>query len=55
MIHMPKIISAMDTLNLKEQAASVRPFAISMKACVGVEEVKLTSELQLLGKVECYM
>jgi len=42
---MPKIISAMDTLVLKENAASERPFAISMKACVGVESVELTSSL----------
>jgi len=26
-----------------------------MKACVGVETVEFTSELQLLGKVECYL
>ena len=55
MIHMPKIISAMDTLTLKEQAHSERPFALSMKACVGVETVKFTSDLQLLGKVEAYL
>lgn len=55
MIHMPKIISAMDTLTLKEQSHSERPFALSMKACVGVETVKFTSELQLLGKVESYL
>jgi dynein heavy chain len=55
MIHMPKIISAMDTLTLKEQSHSERPFALSMKACVGVETVKFTSDLQLLGKVEAYL
>lgn len=45
----------MDTLELKEQSKSDRPFAISMKACVGVETVQFTSEMQLLGKVEHYL
>ena len=53
MVHMPKIISAMDTLELKEEG--VRPFAIGMKACVGVEYVKFTEDLKLLGKVEVYL
>jgi dynein heavy chain len=55
MIHMPKIISAMDTLTLKAQSHSERPFALSMTACVGVETVEFTSDLQLLGKVESYL
>jgi hypothetical protein len=52
---MPKIISAMETLTLKEQSHSERPFALAMKACVGIETVDFTSSLQLLGKVECYL
>jgi dynein heavy chain len=53
MCHMPKIISAMDTLELKEEG--VRPFALGMKACVGIEYVAFTADLKLLGKVECYL
>jgi dynein heavy chain len=53
MIHMPKIISAIDTLELKEEG--VRPFALGMHACVGKEYVKFTSDLKLLGKVEIYL
>lgn len=37
MSHMPKIISAMETLELKDSA--VRPFALGMHACVGKEYV----------------
>ena len=53
MKHMPKIISAMDTLDLLEEG--VRPFAKGMHACVGKEYVEFTRECKLLGKVECYM
>jgi len=53
MIHMPKIISAMDTIELQE--SEVRPYAIGMHACVGKEYVKFTSELALMGKVEVYL
>ena len=53
MVHMPKIISAMDTLELKEEG--VRPFAKGMHACVGKEYVEFTEPLKLMGKVECYL
>jgi dynein heavy chain len=53
MVHMPKIISAMDTLDLKEEG--VRPFAKGMHACVGKEYVEFTEPLKLMGKVECYL
>jgi dynein heavy chain len=53
MIHMPKIISALDTLELLEEG--VRPFAKGMKSCVGVEYVPFTVECKLIGKVEIYL
>jgi len=53
MKHMPKIISAMDTLELIKEG--VRPFVKGMHACVGKEYVEYTRELKLLGKVEVYM
>jgi len=53
MCHMPKIISAMETLELLEEG--VRPFAKGMHSCVGKEYVEFTSELKLLGKVEIYL
>ena len=53
MVHMPKIISAIDTLELKEEG--VRPFANAMIACVGIEKVNFTEPLKLMGKVECYL
>ena len=53
MVHMPKIISAIDTLELKEEG--VRPFANAMISCVGIEKVNFTEPLKLMGKVECYL
>jgi len=53
MEHMPKIISAMDTIELKK--SDVRPYALGMHACVGKEYVKFTSDLALMGKVEVYL
>jgi dynein heavy chain len=53
MCHMPKIISAMETLELLEEG--VRPFAKGMHACVGTEYVQFTEEKKLLGKVEIYL
>ena len=53
MVHMPKIISAMDTIELKE--SEVKPYALGMHACVGKEYVKFTSDLALMGKVEVYL
>ena len=53
MVHMPKIISAMDTLELIEEG--VRPFAKGMHACVGKEYVEFTDSLKLIGKVEFYL
>jgi len=51
--HMPKIISAMDSLQLLEEG--VRPFAKGMHACVGKEYVEFTKDLKLMGKVEVYL
>jgi len=53
MIHMPKIISALDSLELLEEG--VRPYAKGMKASVGVEYVQFTTDLKLMGKVETYL
>ena len=53
MVHMPKIISAMETLELLEEG--VRPFAKGMHACVGKEYVPFTTDLKLVGKVEVYL
>lgn len=53
MVHMPKIISALDTLELKKEGQY--PIALGMKACVGVEYVKFVEERKLVGKVECYL
>jgi len=53
MIHMPKIISALDTLELLEEG--VRPFAKGMVSNVGIESVQFTRELKLIGKVEVYL
>jgi dynein heavy chain len=53
MVHMPKIISAMDTIELKE--SEVKPYALGMHACVGKEYVKFTNDLALMGKVEIYL
>lgn len=53
MVHMPKIISALDTLELKKEGQY--PVALGMKACVGVEYVKFVEERKLVGKVECYL
>lgn len=53
MKHMPKIFGAIKTLELIEEG--VRPAVVGMHACVGVEYVKYTRELKLLGKVEVYL
>jgi dynein heavy chain len=53
MVHMPKIISAMDNLELIDEG--VRPFAKGMHACVGKEYVEFTEPLKLVGKVEVYL
>jgi len=53
MKHMPKIISAMDTLELLEEG--IRPHVKGLHSCVGVEYVEFTVELKLLGKVEVYL
>jgi dynein heavy chain len=56
MVHMPKIISAVDTLELKEQSKSERPYTLGMHAGVGKEYVKFTGEgMLLMGKVENYL
>jgi dynein heavy chain len=54
MCHMPKIISAMETLVLREEG--IRPFAEAMVACVGTETVQFGDfTKKLLGKVEIYL
>jgi len=53
MPHMPKIFQAIDTLKL--ESGAVRPAAIGMKSCVGVEFVEFTEPLKLMGKVENYL
>jgi dynein heavy chain len=53
MPHMPKIFQAIDTLKLEPGA--VRPAAVGMKSCVGVEYVEFTEMLKLDGKVETYL
>ena len=53
MVHMPKIISAMDRLELLEEG--VRTVAKGMHACVGKEYVAFTTDLKLMGKVEVYL
>jgi dynein heavy chain len=53
MVHMPKIISAIETLELIEEG--VRPFAKSIHSYVGVENVAFTEPLKLMGKVEVYL
>lgn len=50
---MPKIISAMETLELLDEG--VRPFAKGMHSCVGTEYVEFTEQKKLLGKVEIYL
>jgi hypothetical protein len=52
MVHMSKIVTAMETLELKD--TDIRPYALGMHACVGKEYVQFTSDLALLGKVEVY-
>lgn len=53
MVHMPKIISAIDTLNLGETPNQV--FAKGITSCVGTEYTDFTQELLLTGKVERYL
>jgi dynein heavy chain len=53
MVHMPKIISAIETLELVEKGP--RPEAKGLESCVGVERVEFTVPLKLLGKVEVYL
>jgi len=53
MKHMPKIISAIDTLQLDESGS--KPYAKGMKSCVGIEQVDFTRDLPLEGKVERYL
>ena len=51
--HMSKIFQAIEKLELEESGE--RPTATGMKSGVGVEFVKLTKPLKLLGKVEIYL
>jgi dynein heavy chain len=53
MKHMPKIFGAIKDLELIEEGT--RPSVRGMHACIGVEYVKFTEALKLLGKVEIYL
>jgi len=53
MVHMPKIISAIETLELIEEG--VRPFVKGFHSYVGTEFVDLVEPLKLMGKVEVYL
>jgi len=53
MVHMTKIIAAVDTLDLLEEG--VRPFAKGIQSAVGKESFLFKNECKLIGKVENYM
>ena len=53
MVHMTKIIAAVDTLDLLEEG--VRPFAKGIQSAVGKESFLFKNECKLIGKVEHYM
>jgi dynein heavy chain len=54
MPHMPKIFQAINDLKL-DMNTGVRPAALGMISCVGVEYVEFNEPLKLMGKVEGYM
>lgn len=51
--HMSKIFQAIDNVELEPDGE--RPKAKKMITCVGLEEVKLSAPLKLIGKVENYL
>ena len=53
MQHMPKIFQAIENLDLTDDGD--RPKASMMKSSVGIEEVKFSKPLKLVGKVENYL
>jgi dynein heavy chain len=54
MPHLPKIFQAINDLKL-DMNTGVRPAALGMISCVGIEYVQYSEPLKLLGKVENYM
>ena len=54
--HMPKIIAAVDHLELVPGATSNdRPTATGLESCVGVEHIDFVPELKIEGRVEYYL
>ena len=54
--HMPKIVAAVDHLDLKSGATSSdRPTAMGAETCVGVEHIDFEPELKIEGRVEYYL
>ena len=54
--HMPKIIAAVDHLDLQAGATSQdRPTAIGLESCVGVEHINFEPSLKIEGRVEYYL
>ena len=54
--HMPKIIAAVDHLELVPGATSNdRPTATGLESCVGVEHIDFVPELKVEGRVEYYL
>ena len=51
--HSPKIFQAVDMFDMEESGD--RPNVKGMKSGVGVENVKLSEPLKLVGKVEKYL
>jgi len=54
MPHLPKIFQAIEDVKLDE-STGVRPAALGMKSCVGIEYVPYSEPFKLMGKVEGYM
>eukprot|EP00698_Gefionella_okellyi_P005145 TRINITY_DN1471_c0_g1_i4.p1 TRINITY_DN1471_c0_g1~~TRINITY_DN1471_c0_g1_i4.p1 ORF type:complete len:2448 (+),score=753.76 TRINITY_DN1471_c0_g1_i4:538-7881(+) len=53
--HLPKIFQAIKKFELDEKDVSGRPMARGMDSCVGVESVKFSEPLHLVGRVEEYL
>ena len=54
--HMPKIIAAVDHLDLEPGATSSdRPTATGFESCVGVEHIDFGKPLKITGRVEFYL
>jgi dynein heavy chain len=54
--HMPKIIAAVDHLDMKaSEISSERPTALGLESCVGVEHIEFEPALRVDGRVEYYL